>query len=129
GGSTDVPSGMRRALEQPARLARELAYLEGLPDLTARPALAVRAANLRARQADGEEAEMAARAEAAECLRHVAAEAQFAATDQRVMLCYRTRLESVAGPLAAGLRMAQDLLNATLHNRAIRQTRRHLVMH
>ncbi|MFL5733103.1 MAG: hypothetical protein ACJ78Q_07850 [Chloroflexia bacterium] len=122
-----VPPGVRRALEQPTRLARELAYLESRPDLGSRPELAARVTNLRARLADGETVSQAARAEAAEALEHVAAEAQLATLERQVMLCYRARLEKVASPLPPDLSMSEDLMNATLLTADIQQNRRLLL--
>lgn len=106
------PSGVRRILDQPRKLQRELAYLERVaaqqPD---RADVAARLASLRARLAEPDRLRASIEQEAAERLARAAAEAQMAAMEARIKACYRMRLEEVAGPLPAGLALDDDLLN------------------
>jgi hypothetical protein len=128
GASRDLPSGVRRALEQPRKLARELAYLErALTSHPQRNDLTIRAANLRGRLANQERLAHDVRAEASERLQQANAEAQLAAAEAQVLACFRARLASVAGALPAGLRFDDDLLNATLLTTDITQNRRLLL--
>ena len=128
GGAPDLPPGVRAAVEQPATLARELAHLEGkLAAGTARPDLAIRAANLRARLVAADKLRAAVRGEVAERLRQITAEAQLAAIEHQVRACYLARLAQVAGPLPADLEFDTDLLNATLLTADITQNRRLLL--
>jgi hypothetical protein len=119
-----IPPGVRRALEQPATLARELEHLERrVNDEPTRIDLVARVANLGARLADADRVQADALAEAHERLAQVAAEAQLAAAERLVLDCYRARLARVAGPLPPGLEMNDDLLNAALLSVDIRSNR------
>lgn len=125
GASREVPPGLRRALEQPRKLARELAHLE--PMSTSQPDradLAARVRSLRARLSDKAGLLDGVRRELRERLEHMTAEAQISAAEQQVLACYQSRLETVAGPLPPDLRLDADLLNATLLTVDISQNRR-----
>jgi hypothetical protein len=156
GGSFEVPAGVRRAVEQPIKLERELAYLERAladhrpPTTDHRPTTTVtkpsnlnpqlptpnsqlqttgdrlqaRAANLRAYLADRERLLGAARDEARERMAQATAEALFAAAEQQMQACYHRRLADIAGALPAGLRLNDDLMNATLLTLDARYNRR-----
>jgi hypothetical protein len=125
GGSFDLPAGARRAVEQPSKLERELAYLErSLADRPDRADLAARAANLRAYLSERDRLLDAARGEACERMAQAAAQALFNAAEQQMLACYRRRLAGIAGPLPAGLRIDGDLLNAALLTLDVRHNRR-----
>lgn len=114
GGEMCLPRGAGKALDRPARLAAEAAYLEQrLGEEPARPDLAARLANLRAYIAAPDIWARAGR-EAAEQLSHAAALARLAAAEELLAAGLRARLVAVAGPLAAGARLDDDLLNALL---------------
>ena len=120
------PPGVRAALTLPRKLAAELAHLEERLAVTAPPppGLAARAANLRARLADETALRATIAAEARERLAQFCAEIRLAAAEQQVGLCYRARLETLAGPLPPGLVLDDDLANAVLIGATIRQNRR-----
>jgi hypothetical protein len=147
GGSFEVPNGVRRAAEQPNKLARELAYIERA--LAVRPTtndqrptenqepkttndrpqtaddkLRARAANLRVYLADRERLLETTRAETRDRMAQATAEALFAAAEQQVLACYRRRLAEVAGPLPANLQLDDDLMNAALLTLDARHNRR-----
>jgi hypothetical protein len=124
----DVPAGVRRALEQPRKLAGELAYLERtLINHPERADLAIRAASLRGRLANQEQLAHNVRAEASERLLQATAEAQLAAAEAQVLACFRARLGSVVGTPPDGLELGEDLLNATLLTSDVSQNRRLLL--
>ena len=128
GQTQDVPPGVRRVLDRPQKLATEQAHLETL--LAQNPSKAgipARIAKLNALLADAERLTQEIRAEVSERLPQAAAEAQFAAAEQQTLLCYRTRLDAVAGPLPPDLTLSEDLLNATLLTVDIAQNRKLLL--
>lgn len=121
----DVPPGLRRLVDRPTRLARELAYLERLvEDRPGDPSLAARASNLRTRLAAGTGLNDRAREEARERLQALTLEAQVAAVEQQITACYQNRLAVVAGPLPAEVRFDEDLLNAVLLTSDVGQNRK-----
>jgi hypothetical protein len=128
GRDASPPPGVRAALDEPARRAAELAYLERLAaSQPERAELTIRAARLRARLADGADMARAARREATERLAEVTAEAQLAAAERQMLACYRARLEAVARPLPPAAPLDDDLLNAALLTLDIRQNRKWLL--
>ena len=128
GGSYDVPPGVRRAMEQPRKIEREMGYLERTLALhPERADLSVRVHNLRARLSDEEQLVRSVRDEVCDRLEQITAEAELGAAEQQVLACYHARLADVAGPLPAGLRLDEDLLNATLLTVDIKQNRRLLL--
>ena len=128
GQAQDVPPGVRRALDKPQRTAQELAHLEGM--LTAAPSrtdLTSRATKLRGLLADKPQLAEAMRTEVSERLPHASAEAQAAAIERQVQVCYRARLEVIAGPLPPNLILTDDLINAVLLSVDVTQNRKLLL--
>ena len=127
--SQEMPAGVRRALDRPRRIEKELTHLEGVlaADLN-RSGIAARVAKLRGLLEDKARLADEIGADVRERLPQVAAEAQFAAIESQVLACYRTRLEAVAGPLPPETALTEDLLNATLLTVDIRQNRK-LLLH
>ncbi len=125
GGRSDLPGGVRRALEQPLRLARELEHLEGmLGEHPNRSDLEARAAALRTRLAAPHKLRDEAVSEAGERLRQITAEVQLAAAERQVLACYQDRLATVTGQRPPALEMDDDLLNAVLLTADIDANRR-----
>lgn len=115
GESVAVPPGVRKAIEQPRKLAAELAYLEARVASDPSPAnITARAGNLRARLANEGKMMQDVRAEVADHLAQISAEAQIAAAEMKMQECYKLRLSRIAGPLPPTLEMNDDLVNATL---------------
>jgi hypothetical protein len=86
GGSPEVPAGVRRAWEQPRKLANELAYLErALESQPERADLRARVLSLRARLSEEDRLEAGRREEVRERLEQVTAEACLAAAEQQVL--------------------------------------------
>lgn len=128
GESMALPSGARRALEAPRRMAQELAHLERVVDQQPdRVDLSSHAVKLRDRLADGEALTAEERLVVGERLAQVAAQAQVTAAERQVLACYRSRLEAIAGPLPNDLDFSADLINATLLTVDIAQNRRLLL--
>ena len=128
GGTPAMPPGVRRALDKPARTAKELAHLDRLvASSPERADLAARAAKLSALLADTPRLMEEVRTEVGERLPQAAAEAQAAAIEHQVLACYRTRLEAVAGPLPPNLILTDDLINATLLSVDVTQNRKLLL--
>lgn len=125
GASLGLPAGVRKALEQPRKLLAEAQHLEQRVAMQPERAdLAARLSNLRTRLADPQPLWQAARQEARERLTQVTAEAQLLAAEQQLLVCYRERLEVVAGRVPADLPLDDDLLNAVLLSVDIRTNRR-----
>lgn len=128
GGSFDVPPGVRHALAQPQKLAKELAYLEQLSaKQPERSDLRTRVANLHTRLADPDQLLATAHDEALERLYQISAAQQIAAAEQQITACYRAHLSAVAGRLPTGLVLDADLLNAILLTVDIEANRRLLL--
>lgn len=135
GAGADVPPGVRRALERPRTLARELAHLEHVlteqPDHPRRTHLALRADRLRT-QLSGPHHEsllMTVRADAEECLDGLADEAELAAAEHGVLEPFRSRLRTLVGALPSGdaTPLSDDLLNGIVLAGEIRSNRRLLL--
>ncbi len=113
--SEAVPPGVRKALEQPQKIAGELAYIEHkLEADRARSDLSSRAASLRSRLANDSKLMSEVRVEIEERLGQVEAEAHIAAAEKKILECYSIRLQGLAGPLPPDLLITDDLVNATL---------------
>ena len=115
GDSDAVPPGVRKALEQPQRLAGELAYIERkLVENPGRADLSARAGSLRSRLANDGKLMSEVRVEIEERLGQAVAEAHIACAETKMLECYRARLQALAGPLPHNLRITDNLVNATL---------------
>ncbi|MCU0491643.1 MAG: hypothetical protein MUD01_08650 [Chloroflexaceae bacterium] len=115
GADMGLPAGVRHALEQPAKLAREAAHLAMLAQQKPeQPGLAMRLASLQARLADEATLWEAAVEEAGERLVQITAEARLAAAEQLLQDWLRKRLHLIAGPLPPDLMLDADLANAVL---------------
>jgi hypothetical protein len=116
---------VRHALEQPQKMARELAHIERVlasnPD---RSDLRSRVANVRERLADIESLLASIVAEVRDRLRQITAEAQLAAAELQLTTCYRNRLSVVVGILPTDVVFDDDVLNATLLTVDINNNRR-----
>lgn len=125
GRTPEVPAGVRSAREETTKREAERAYLEEeclrFPE---RADLRARRDSLRARLGDTERLRATLRTQVCERLEQITAEAQLFAAEQQVSACYRARLESVAGPLPAGLALGTDLENAALLSATITKNRR-----
>jgi hypothetical protein len=124
GREPQLPAGVRDALAQPLRVAREAQHLALLvaqhPD---RPALARRLANLQARLEQDTALVAAARAEAYERLEQAAALARLEAAESLTRASYRLRLEQIAGHLPDDLAIEGDLMHAAQLSLDIRLNR------
>lgn len=126
GKETGVPPRVREMTELPARLRRELEYLETvLREQPEQKSLQRRADNLRQRLAEGRSARAAA--EARERLEQAAAEAELALGEHHATAFFRARLEAIAGPLPPDLALTDDLINAVLLSIEIHTNRRLLL--
>jgi hypothetical protein len=115
GESAAVPPGVRKALEQPHRLAAELSYIEKkLAEYPARADLRARVDSLRTRLESHDKLMAEVRVEIEERLGQAGAEAHIACAEIRTLECYRARLETLAGPLPPDLPINDNLVNATL---------------
>jgi hypothetical protein len=115
GAGEAVPPGVRKALEQPQRLAGELGYLEErLAEDPTRTNLRARADSLRSRLANNDKLMEEMRIEIEERLAQAGAEAHIACAEMKTLECYRVRLRSFAGPFPDDLPITDDLANATL---------------
>lgn len=115
GEADDLPPGVRKALEQPRKLAAELAFLEQkLASEPDRAGMSARVENLRARLSDEGKMIREVRAEVEEKMAQIAAEAQIATAEVKMLECYRVKLEGLAGKLPRGAQIHNDLVNATL---------------
>jgi hypothetical protein len=128
GESLDLPAGVRRILEQPHKLARELAFLEEkVMRQPERADLAARCTSLRQRLADQGRLLDGVRDEAQERMAQATAQALLAAAEQQALECYRRRLVGLVGTLPNDLKLDDDLLNATLLTLDVRLNRRLLL--
>lgn len=128
GGHDRLPPGLRRILEQPTKWAGELTYLQGLIERhPERTDLAIREANLLARLADGEVVLHSLRGELVETMQQMVAEAELAAVEHRVKLCYHHYLESVTGMAPLEVELNEDVLNAALLMTDVKSNRRLLL--
>lgn len=116
GASAEAPAGVRRILEQPARLEQELAYLEELLARREDPeaALAARAQNLRERLDQRERLAHAMRDAMRDALAQHHVEALLAAAEHQVRSCFRMQLDNVVGPVPPNLAVDADWVNAAL---------------
>ncbi len=114
GRAVALPPGVRHVLETPRKLENERAHLAARHAQTPNNSWAARLANLEKRLRDMESLRRAMADEAREKMRDIAAEAMLEAIKQQVVLCYRARLDEVAGPLPNNLTLDDDWLNAVL---------------
>ncbi len=126
GAPPDLPAGVRKALEQPRKLRREAQYLEQLvarqPERTD---LVARLTSLRERLTDQPHLREQAHHEARARLGQVTAEAQLAAAEAQLLVCFRERLEEIIGRrVPDDLPLDDNLLNALLLSIDIRENRR-----
>jgi hypothetical protein len=125
-----LPAGVRRALDLPRKLERELAYVDALREREPeREDLASRASSLRNRLAAGSASRLRARAEkdAGERLERATTEALLSAAEQQLLACFRKQFLSLVGAMPAGLRFDDDLLNAVFMSVDLETNRKHLV--
>jgi hypothetical protein len=127
-GNADLPAGLRHILEQPAKWARELSYLETLrrtyPD---RSDLAAREHNLRMRLAESATLLEKTRKQLAESLHNLLAEGQLTAIEHQVTLSYQKYLERISGIRPVDVQFSDDLLYAAQLTTGIKSNRRLLV--
>lgn len=126
GAPPELPGGVRKALAQPRKLLREAQHLEQLvAQQPERNDLVARLTSLRERLADEPHLREQARQEVRARLRQVTAEAQLAAAEQQLLVCFRERMEEVIGRrVPADLPLGDNLLNALLLSVGIRANRR-----
>jgi hypothetical protein len=128
GAAPDIPPGVRKALEEPRKLAAELTFLEEkLAAGAVGSGIEARVKNLRLRLSNDEKLMREMRAEVEERMAQISAEAQIAAAEAKVVECYRIRLEKLAGAPLPGLEINNDLVNAILLAADIDSNRKLLV--
>lgn len=113
GESREMPPGVRRALELPQRLRRELEHLERRSQANPEAGeFRTRLENLRERLADPETLQAQVRSEVQERLTVAVAEARLAAAERLLDEFLRARLEQLVGPQPPGFVLNDDLRNA-----------------
>jgi hypothetical protein len=125
-----LPAGVRRALDLPQKLERELAYIETLLEREPeREDLASRAASLRNRLVAGGANRLRVEAEkdANERLERATTEALLSAAERQMLACFRKQLVSLIGAEPDALRFDDDLLNAILMSVGVDENRKHVV--
>jgi len=128
GEAVEIPPGVHNALEEPRKLAGELAFLEKkLEAGLAGSGIEARAENLRLRLSNDEKMMREVRTEVEERMAQISAEAQLAAAEARMMECYRIKLERLASAPLPGLEINDDLVNAILLAADVDSNRRLLV--
>jgi hypothetical protein len=115
GEAPEIPPGVRKALEEPRKLAGELAFLEKkLAAGSGGSGIEARVDNLRMRLSNDEKMMREVRAEVEERMAQISAEAQIAAAEAKMVECYRIKLERLAGAPLPGLEIDDNLVNAIL---------------
>jgi hypothetical protein len=125
GSAPPPPPAIRELVEQPARLARELAHVEGvLAARRERHDLRRRAETLRVRLLDRARLLAASRDEAGARLAGLIDRTRLELVERAVADCYRARLEVVVGAPARDAVVDDDLLNALLLSVELDKNRR-----